>query len=59
MFCDWDGLDLNPHTYASCITGMTSLHHHTQFVWWEEGLANFLPRLALNLHPTDLYLLSS
>jgi hypothetical protein len=27
----WVDLDLNPPIYASCIAGMTGMHHHTQF----------------------------
>jgi hypothetical protein len=46
--------------YASYLAGTTGAHHCTQlFTGWDGGLINFLPRLAENLDPPDLCLLSS
>jgi hypothetical protein len=51
---DWD-----PPIYISCVAGMTRIEHHTQLLCWDGGLANFLPVLASNHNPPNLYLLNS
>jgi hypothetical protein len=42
-------LDHDPSVCTSCLTGMTSMHHHTQLLLVEMGVSHtFLPVLALN-----------
>jgi hypothetical protein len=50
-------LGCDPSIYASCVTGMTGTLHHTQLIGilgW--SLVGFLPGLASNGDPPDLYL---
>jgi hypothetical protein len=41
MFFAWAGLDCDPFTSTSYVTGMTGVHQHSQFVCRDEGLDNF------------------
>jgi hypothetical protein len=42
--------------YASCVAGMTRTH---SFYWLKWSLPNFLPGMASNLNPPNLYLPNS
>jgi hypothetical protein len=44
------GLDHDPPTYVSCVTGMTGIHHHAQLFFLNEGLTNVLSGLSSNLN---------
>jgi hypothetical protein len=61
-FCSGPASDLSPLTYASHvarIARITDATNHTQPVGWDMVSLNFLPRLASNHDPLDVYLLSS
>jgi hypothetical protein len=45
--------------YTSHVARMTDTCYHTLSVRWGGGLTNFLPKLASNLDPPDLYLPSN
>jgi hypothetical protein len=51
--------DCDLPTYASCIAGITGVHHYTWLVFGVGGLADILPGLANNYDPSDLCLLNS
>jgi hypothetical protein len=41
-FCQGPASDQNPPTIASYVATITNMNHHSQLVYWDGGLANFL-----------------